>query len=163
MSENENQNKSENKGKNKIKNKDRERNSKKGDLLGICIVIAAFIIAFTPPKRPKTKADVNRYQYHETTNDIYLLDSHSGNLWIKGGELNGVTQWIPQQITNLQTVPKKHRETRRFQLKFTQKGDCYLLDTSSGKLWLQGGTLNGVVQWVEQQLQIPDQPQEDDK
>ena len=155
---------SENKEKNKNKNKDRDRNSKKGDLLGICIVIAAFIIAFTPPKRPRTKADVNRYQYHETTKDIYLLDSHSGNLWIKGGELNGVTQWVPQQITHLEAIPKRHRETRRFQLKFTQQGACYLLDTSSGKLWLQGGTLNGVVQWVEQQLpQMPSKHQEDDK
>ena len=138
------------------------KNSKKGDLLGICIVIAAFIIAFTPPRRPRVKAEVNRYRYHETTEDIYLLDSHNGELWIKGGDFNGVTQWIPQKIANLKPIPKKHRETNRFQLKFTKQGECYLFDSSSGKLWIRGGTFNGVIQWIEQKLPKVENKQDND-
>ncbi|WP_372366241.1 hypothetical protein [Candidatus Uabimicrobium sp. HlEnr_7] len=129
----------------------KEMASKKGDLLGICIVVGAFIIAFTPPKLPKTNAQVNRYQFVEK-DDVYFLDSHTGDLWIKGGTLNGVVQWSEQRIPNLVRVPKKYQQTKRYQLKFTKDNKCFLTDTSGGQIWMRSGTLNGVVQWDEQRI-----------
>lgn len=124
--------------------------NKKGDILGICIVIAAFIIAFTPPKLFKKQPQISRYQLIEST-DTYLLDSKIGDLWVQGGVVNNEVQWHKQTLPNLIPPHKRDREVNRFKLHIT-KDNHILINTENGQMWIRGANISGTNQWLEQHL-----------